>query len=80
MENYRKFLSALGLSNADMAGVPLILGPAQYINGMMRMTQGKDWLATVAAVGIASERPIPLMYEKFLAGLRKIPEISEDAL
>ena len=44
---------------------------------MTRLTQSGDWLAAAAAVGIASEWPIPYLYTEFLKGLRTVPGITE---
>ncbi len=40
-----------------------------YIDAMMRLTQGNDWLTAVAEVGVASKYPIPTYY-LLLRGLR----------
>ncbi|MEJ2115690.1 MAG: hypothetical protein P8X88_06505 [Gammaproteobacteria bacterium] len=40
---------------------------------MMRLTQGDDWIAALAAVGVASEYIIPKHYALLLQGLRDVP-------
>lgn len=80
MAVYRKFLTALGISDTEMLQAPVIPELELYIDSMMRLTQSENWLAAVGAVGIASEWPIPHMYNKFLSGLRRIPGIKEDDL
>ncbi|WMP16676.1 TenA family transcriptional regulator [Thiothrix lacustris] len=80
MEVYRKLLRALDFSDADMANAPIIPEQQGYIDTMMRVTQGTDWLAAVGVAGIAGEWPIPPYYRMLLTGLRTVPGISEDAL
>ncbi len=80
MAVYRKFLYALDLTDEDISNAPIIPELQMYIDGMMHLTQGKDWLAAVAAVGIASEWPIPELYTAFVKGFRTIPGITDDDL
>lgn len=77
---YRKFLKACGVPEKQWSIEPAFPELVLYIETMMRLTQNGDWLAAVAAVGIASEWPIPKLYGEFLKGLRTIPEIKEDDL
>lgn len=80
MEIYRKFMRAMAISEADMAAPPIIPELQGYIDTMMRLSQGEDWLAAFAAVGIAGEWPIPPYYTILLQALRTIPGIAEDDL
>jgi len=77
---YRKFLRALEVPESTYRHPPVFPELAMYIETMMRLTQSGDWLAAAAAVGIASEWPIPKLYGNFLLGLRTIPGITEDDL
>ncbi|MGD8408412.1 MAG: iron-containing redox enzyme family protein [Thiohalophilus sp.] len=80
MAVYRKFMRALDISDEEIQNPPVIPELEMYIHTMMRLSQGQDWLAAVAAVGIASEWPIPAYYEKLLRGLKTIPGIQDDDL
>lgn len=80
MEQYRQFLRACGVSEDEMTSAAIIPELKLYIDGMMLLTQSSDWLAAVAAVGIASEWPIPDIYTNFVTGLRKVPGITDDDL
>lgn len=55
MAVYRKFLRAVDLSDEDINSAEIIPELQMYIDSMMRLTQSEDWLAAVAAVGVASE-------------------------
>lgn len=80
MEQYRKFMYALDFKQTEIDEQKIIPELQMYINTMMRLTQSEDWLAAVAAVGIASEYPIPKYYQLLLKGLRNIPSIDDDDL
>ncbi|EIJ33943.1 TenA family transcriptional regulator [Thiothrix nivea] len=80
MEVYRKLLRALDFSEEEMANAPITPEQQGYIDTMMRLTQGTDWLAAVGVAGIAGEWPIPPYYRMLLTGLRTVPGLSEDAL
>jgi len=77
---YRKFLKALEIPERKWSIEPAFPELVLYIDTMMRLTQSSDWLAAVAAVGIASEWPIPKLYGEFLKGLRTVPGLKEDDL
>lgn len=80
MEVYRKFMRAVGVTEAERVN-PYIMPELQgYIDTMMRISQGLNWLAAVAAVGIAGEWPIPPYYQSLLDALRTIPEVTDDDL
>lgn len=75
---YRRFMRAVG---ADMiSGGRSFPELDAYIERMTALTQGKDWLAAIGAVGLASEWPIPEYYRRLLAGLRTYPGITDDDL
>lgn len=80
MQLYRKFMHAMRLQQEDYQQQNIIPELQEYISSMMQLTQGDDWLAAVAAVGIASEHPIPKHYSLLLKGLRKISGVSEEDL
>lgn len=79
-ELYRKFMSALEIKQEEIKTQKIIPELQMYINTMMRLTQSENWLAAVAAVGIASEHPIPKYYKLLLKGLRNIPGINDQDL
>lgn len=80
MEQYRKFMYALGFHRDDLNKQEIIPELDMYISTMMRLTQSENWLAAIAAVGVASEHLIPKYYKLLLQGLRKIPGINDSAL
>lgn len=80
MQLYRRFMFGLGIQQADTNKQEIIPELQEYISTMVQLTQGNDWLAAVAAVGVASEHPIPKYYTLLLNGFRKIPGINEDDL
>lgn len=80
MEVYRKLLRALDFSEEEMANAPITPEQQGYIDTMMRLTQGTDWLAAVGVAGIAGEWPIPPYYRMLLKGMRTVPGLDDDAL
>ena len=80
MEQYRKFMYALGLEDEQIKQPRIIPELEHYIAVMMNLTQSENWLAAVAAVGVASEHIIPKYYQLLLQGLRNIPSVSDDDL
>ena len=80
MEQYRKFMYALGFQREELKDQQIIPELQLYISTMMRLTQGEDWLAALAAVGVASEHTIPKYYSLLLHGLRKTPGIKDSDL
>lgn len=80
MQQYRKFMYALGLNDEQFREPIIIPELAHYIEVMTRLTQSKSWLAAVAAVGVASEHIIPKYYQLLLQGLRNIPSVKDDDL
>ena len=77
---YRRFLHALDVPVEEYSQAPIFPELQMYIDSMMRLSQGGHWISAAAAVGIASEWPIPEMYARFLKGLRTIPGIKEEDL
>lgn len=77
---YRKFMRALDVPEAQYSIEPGFPELSMYIDTMMRLTQSPAWLEAAAAVGIASEWPIPKYYGDILKGLRTVPGIKEDDL
>ncbi len=77
MQLYRNFMVALGIQVRDAPAYTIIPELQMYISTMEQLTRNGDWLTAVAAVGVASEWPIPKYYSLLLKGLRKIPGIEE---
>lgn len=80
MAVYRKFMRALDITEEEIANPPIIPEQQGYIDTMMRLTQGTDWLAAVGVAGIAGEWPIPPYYRMLLQGLRTVPGLTDDHL
>jgi len=80
MQQYRNFMLALGLSIKPASEYTLLPELQLYISTMEQLTRNGDWLEAVAAVGVASEWPIPKYYSLLLEGLRNIPGIEEQYL
>ncbi|MDG1249158.1 MAG: iron-containing redox enzyme family protein [Gammaproteobacteria bacterium] len=80
MQLYRNFMSTVGCQIQAAEHYPILPELAQYIDTMEQLTRNGDWLSAVAAVGFASEWPIPKYYSCLLEGFKKIPGITEDAL
>ncbi|UJS23467.1 TenA family transcriptional regulator [Thiothrix winogradskyi] len=80
MEVYRKLLRAVDCSPEEITNPPITPEQQGYIDTMMRITQGTDWLAAVGVAGIAGEWPIPPYYRLLLTGLRTVPGLDDDAL
>ncbi|MBL0252943.1 MAG: iron-containing redox enzyme family protein [Polaromonas sp.] len=53
MAIYRKLLHALGLTDDQINNPPILPEQQAYIDTMMRITQGQDWLAAIGVAGIA---------------------------
>ncbi len=80
MAIYRKLLHALGLTDDQINNPPILPEQQAYIDTMMRITQGQDWLAAIGVAGIAGEWPIPPYYTMLLKGLRTVPGLTDDDL
>jgi len=80
MQQYRNFMLALGLDIKPAEQYEIIPELQMYISTMEQLTRNGDWLEAVAAVGVASEWPIPKYYGLLLKGLRTIPGIQENHL
>ena len=80
MQLYRNFMIAIGIEIKDSSSYSVIPELQMYISTMEQLTRNGDWLSAVAAVGVASEWPIPKYYSLLLNGLRKIPGIEEHDL
>ncbi|MDW3095757.1 MAG: iron-containing redox enzyme family protein [Gammaproteobacteria bacterium] len=77
MQLYRNFMQAIGLDIKPYSQYKIIPELQMYISAMEQLTRNGDWLSAVAAVGVASEWPIPKYYQLLLNGLRKIPGIND---
>ena len=80
MQLYRNFMTAVGCQIKASEDYFVLPELAQYMHIMEQLTRNGDWLSAIAAVGFASEWPIPQYYSNLLQGFRKIPGITEDAL
>ena len=77
MQLYRNFMQAIGLDIKPYSEYRILPELQMYISTMEQLTRNGDWLSAVAAVGVASEWPIPKYYQLLLNGLRKIPGIND---
>lgn len=80
MQLYRKFMLALGLDIKPDDEYEIIPELQLYISSMEQLTRNGNWMQAVAAVGIASEWPIPKYYGLLLKGLKKIENIDHAEL
>ncbi len=80
MQQYRKFMQALDLQIKPASDYAIIPELQLYISSMEHLTRNGHWLEAVAAVGVASEWPIPKYYQLLLNGLRTIPGIKDSEL
>ena len=80
MELYRKFMRGLNVTIHSEESYPIIPELDDYINVMQNLTRNGDWVSAIAAVGVASEWPIPKYYKILLDGFRKIPGIQDESL
>ena len=80
MQLYRNFMLALDLQIKDASSYCIIPELQMYISTMEQLTRNGDWLTAVAAVGVASEWPIPKYYRLLLKGLRNISGITDNDL
>jgi len=80
MQLYRNFMQGVGCEVLAAENYEIIPELKKYISEMEELTRNGDWLSAVAAVGIASEWPIPKYYTSLLKGFRKIPNIQEKDL
>lgn len=80
MQQYRNFMSALGLKIKPASDYKIIPELQLYISSMEQLTRNGHWMQAVAAVGVASEWPIPKYYALLLKGLRKIQNITDKDL
>jgi pyrroloquinoline-quinone synthase len=77
MQLYRNFMRGVGCNVMPAEQYEIIPELQDYIDVMEQLTRNGDWLSAVAAVGIASEWPIPKYYTCLLNGFRKIPSIED---
>ena len=80
MQQYRNFMCALDLAIKPAEEYTIIPELEMYISLMEQLTRNGHWLEAVAAVGVASEWPIPKYYNLLLNGLRNIPGLEEKDL
>lgn len=78
-EQFRKFLRALGLREADWTTVTPLPEFEVYADVHFRLCQDYDIWTGLGVVGLAMEYPIPVLYEKLVRGFQKAG-IPDDAL
>jgi pyrroloquinoline-quinone synthase len=77
---YRRFLAALGLSEEEWREPRTLPEVEAYISVHYEMCRERDVRYGLGAMGPASEWPVPPIYAKLSAGLRKAAGLSDDDL
>jgi len=76
---YRRFLRALEWTEPDGDAVELLPALRDYVELHYRLCTS-DWLVAAGAAGLAMEWPIPPMYARLLAGLRRFSQLAGGSL
>jgi pyrroloquinoline-quinone synthase len=77
---YRRFLTALGISEEEWEAPPTIAEIQLYISAHRELTRDLDFRLGLGALGPASEWPVPPIYVRLNEGLKKATDLPEEAL
>jgi pyrroloquinoline-quinone synthase len=77
---YRRFLTALGITEEEWEAPPTIPEVRLYISAHRELTRNPDIRLGLGAMGPASEWPIPPIYVRLTEGLKKAADLSDEAL
>ena len=77
---YRRFLTALGISEQEWEAPPTIAEIQLYVSVHRELTRDPDFRLGLGALGPASEWPVPPIYVRLSEGLRKATDLPEEAL
>jgi pyrroloquinoline-quinone synthase len=77
---YRRFLTALGLTEEEWEAPPTIPEIRLYISAHRELTRHPDVRLGLGAMGPASEWPVPPIYVRLTEGLKKATDLSDEAL
>ena len=77
---YRQFLRALGYSETDWADPPIIPELKSYIETHYALCARHHPLTAIGCAGLAMEWPIPPLYRRLVAGLRRFDVLDDHAL
>jgi pyrroloquinoline-quinone synthase len=77
---YRRFLTALGITEEEWEAPPTIPEIQLYISAHRELAGDPDIRLGLGALGPASEWPVPPIYVRLAEGLKKATDLSDDAL
>ena len=77
---YRRFLTALGLTEEEWETPPTIPEIQLYISTHRELTHHPDVRLGLGAMGPASEWPVPPIYVRLTEGLKKATDLSDEDL
>jgi pyrroloquinoline-quinone synthase len=77
---YRRFLTALGLTDEEWEAPSTIPEIQLYISAHRELTRHPDVRLGLGAMGPASEWPVPPIYVRLTEGLKKATDLSDEAL
>ena len=77
---FRKFLSALGVEKSEIGTGDPLPEISVYMNCFWRLCRDRHFLEALGAIGPGTEMVIPHIFKKIVAGLRKLPELSDNDL
>lgn len=77
---HRRFLTGLGMEEAEWGRAPRLPSTQKYILEHLRLTREGDPLAALGAIGPAHEIAIPPMFRYLLEGIRRNTALPEEAL
>ena len=77
---YRRFLTALGITEEEWEAPPTIPEIQLYISAHRELTRDPDIRLGLGALGPASEWPVPPIYVRLTEGLKKAADLPHEAL
>ena len=77
---YRRFLTALGLTEEEWEAPPTLPEVKLYISTHRELTRDPDVRLGLGALGPASEWPVPPIYVRLTEGLKKAAGLPDEAL
>ncbi|HZC18609.1 MAG TPA: iron-containing redox enzyme family protein, partial [Rubrobacteraceae bacterium] len=77
---YRRFLTALGITEEEWEAPPTIPEIQLYISAHRELTRDPDIRLGLGALGPASEWPVPPIYVRLTEGLKKAADLPDEAL
>ncbi len=77
---FRKFLCALGVEESEIGTGDPLPEISVYMDCFWRLCRDGHFLEALGALGPGTEMVIPHIFKKIVAGLRKLPELSDNDL